>query len=153
MQSENPSERHIEAVGLFHENNFWYVLGFCHYRNDYRQFRTDRMLGIKRTPHPFSREHGSLDDHLNKEVNREKVRIKILVDKGVARYIGSSKKHYGFVSEKIKDNKVEMTFMSSDLEHGFPRWYLMFGDYAEILEPESLKHRVRDILEKAISKL
>ena len=153
MQSENPTERHIEAVGLFHENNFWYVLGFCHYRNDYRQFRTDRMLGIKRTPHPFSREHASLDDHLNKEVNREKVRIKILVDKGVARYIGSSKKHYGFVSEKIKDNKVEMTFMSSDLEHGFPRWYLMFGDYAEILEPESLKHRVRDILEKAISKL
>lgn len=153
MQSENPSERHIEAVGLFHENNFWYVLGYCHYRNDYRQFRTDRMLGIKRTSLSFSREHGSLDDHLTKDVNRKKVKVKILVDKSVARYINGSKKHYGFVSEKMKENKLEMTFMSPDLEHGFARWYLMFGDYAEILEPESLKLRIKSILEIAISKL
>jgi predicted DNA-binding transcriptional regulator YafY len=111
------------------------------------------MLGIKRTPHSFSREHGSLDDHLTKEVNRKKVKVKILVDKSVARYIGGSKKHYGFVSERIKEDKVEMTFMSPDWEHGFARWYLMFGDYAEILEPESLKHRVKEILQKAISKL
>ena len=53
----------------------------------------------------------------------------------------------------MKGNKVEMTFMTSDLEHGFPRWYLMFGDYAEIIEPEILKHRVRAILEKTVSKL
>ena len=46
-----------------------------------------------------------------------------------------------------------MTFMATDLEQGFPRWYIMFGDYAEILEPESLKKRVKTILENTITNL
>ena len=53
----------------------------------------------------------------------------------------------------MRGKKVEMTFMTSDVEHGFPRWYLMFGDYAEIIEPEVLKHRVRAILEKTVANL
>lgn len=153
LQSERPSDRHIEPVGLFHENNFWYVLGYCHHRKDYRQFRTDRMLDIARTTLTFTREHGSLDGHLVKNVNIQKIKVRISVDKNIARYINGSRKHYGFISEKVNGNKVEMTFMASDLEHGFPRWYLMFGDYAEIIEPEILKHRVKAILEKTVSNL
>lgn len=153
LNSELPSDRHIEAVGLFHENNFWYVLGYCHYRNDYRQFRTDRMLDIKRSSLPFTREHGSLDEHLSKNLNVQKTQVKISVDKNVARYINSGRKHYGFVSEKVKGNKVEMTFMTSDVEQGFARWYLMFGDYAEIIEPEALKNSVKAILEKTVARL
>ncbi len=153
LQSEHPSDRHIEAVGLFHENNFWYLLGYCHYRKDYRQFRTDRMLGIKRTSLFFTREHGSLDEHLSKNVNVKKTQVRILVDKNIARYINTSRKHYGFISEKVNGNKIEMTFLTSDVEQGFPRWYLMFGDYSEIIEPETLKHRVKAILEKAVARL
>lgn len=153
MQSEQPSDRHIEPVGLFHENNFWYVLGYCHYRNDYRQFRTDRMLGIARTALSFTAEHGSLDEHLSKDPNVQKTKVRILVDKNIARFINGDRKHYGFISEKVRGNQVEMTFMTSNVEQGFPRWYLMFGDYAEIIEPEVLRHRVRAILEKTASKL
>tara|TARA_R110002050_G_scaffold10071_3_gene34976 strand:+ start:19128 stop:20159 length:1032 start_codon:yes stop_codon:yes gene_type:complete len=153
LQSEHPSDRHIEPVGLFHENNFWYVLGYCHYRHDYRQFRTDRMLDIARTSLAFTAEHGSLDAHLSKNVNITKTRVRIRVDKNIARFINGNRKHYGFISEKVRGKKVEMTFMTSDVEHGFPRWYLMFGDYAEIIEPEVLKHRVRAILEKTVANL
>jgi predicted DNA-binding transcriptional regulator YafY len=152
LNSELPSERHIEPVGLFHENNFWYLLGYCLYRKDYRQFRTDRMLAIKRTKLPFTIKHGNLEDHLNKTKQIEKFKIIVLIDKSVARYISGSKKHYGFVEEKSIENNIEMTFMCSSLE-GFSRWYLMFADYAEIIEPKSLKERVKDILKKAIESL
>jgi len=152
LNSESPSERHMEPVGLFHENGFWYVLGYCHTRQDYRQFRTDRILVINRTTHPFILEHGTIDKHREKE-NHEKTKVIILVDKTVTRYIVNDRKHYGFVSEKLKGNQVEMTFMTTDLENEFSRWYLMFCDYAKITEPERLKVRVREILKKGELKL
>ena len=148
LQSDDPSERHIEPIGLFHENNYWYVLGFCHFRNDYRQFRADRMLKIQRTDSNFMLEHGTVDELRDKNKDVEKVRVRLLVDKKIARYIKNDRKYYGYISEEIKKDYVEMTFMTSSLENGFPRWYLMFGDYAKILEPESLKERVRELLKK-----
>ncbi|MDO6818522.1 YafY family protein [Zobellia sp. 1_MG-2023] len=153
LNAEKPSDRFIEPVGLFHENNFWYVLGYCHIRKDYRQFRTDRMLRIGRSHQPFTLEHGLLDEHLNKQPERKKTKVVISIDKAIARYISAGRKQYGFVSEEVKKDKVLMTFMTSDIINGFPRWYLMFCDYAEILEPKSLKNRVIEILKEAQNRL
>jgi predicted DNA-binding transcriptional regulator YafY len=153
LESELPSERHLEPVGLFHENGFWYVLGYCHLRKDYRQFRTDRMLLIKRTSIFFTLEHGTIDEHRQKKEIVQKTKVMILVDKSIAKYINGSRNHYGFISEKIRANDVEMTFMTTDIENGFSRWYLMFCDYAKIIEPESLIHRVKDLLKKGESRL
>ena len=140
-------------MGLFHENEFWYVLGYCHMRLEYRQFRTDRMLEIKRPDLPCTLEHGTLDEHRQKKKVIPKILVRILVDKSIVGYIQSSKKQHGFVSEKVNGNQVEKRFMTSDLEHWFPRWYLTFCDYAEILEPESLKLRIKEILRKAEAKI
>ncbi|WP_132217445.1 helix-turn-helix transcriptional regulator [Mariniflexile fucanivorans] len=153
LNNEIPSERHIEPVGVFHENGFWYVLGYCHIRNDYRQFRTDRMLLINKTQLPFTIEHGTIDEHRQKNETVQKTKVVILVDKSVSRHISSGRKHYGFISETTKGKYVEMTFMTADIENGFSRWYLMFCDYAKIIEPESLKQRVMDILKTAESKI
>jgi predicted DNA-binding transcriptional regulator YafY len=148
LREEIPSERRIEPVGLFHENGYWYILGYCHLRMDYRQFRTDRIHRIQRTGQDFILEHGTLDDHREKKEIAQKTKVRILVDKKVAKFIKGSKKHYGFVSEKMFDGEVEMTFMTTDMDNGFARWYLMFGDYAKIVEPEALKERLAHLLEK-----
>lgn len=153
LNRETPSERFVEPVGIYHESGFWYVLAFCHLRSDYRQFRTDRMLAIKSTQNNFTREHITLDEYRSQYENTPKTKVVISVDKSVVRYINNSKMHHGFVSEKVKGNQVEMTFMTSYLEHGFSRWYIVFSDYAKIIEPESLKLQVKEILEKAITKL
>jgi predicted DNA-binding transcriptional regulator YafY len=153
LHAELPSERHIEPVGLFHENNYWYMLGFCHVRKDYRQFRTDRMLRISRTQLPFTLEHGTIDQHRNRETDVPRTMIRILVDKKIAKYIHNGRKYHGFVSEKTRKDEVEMTFMTTDMEHGFARWFLMFGDYAKIVEPQQLKERVKELLKKSESML
>ncbi|MGB7393384.1 MAG: YafY family protein [Pricia sp.] len=153
LDADKPSERLVEPVGLFHENNFWYVLGYCHFRKDYRQFRTDRMVKIRRTRNPFHLQHGTIDEHRNKKSDTQKTKIRILVDKEIARYIETTRKQYGFVSETITKKGVEMTFMAYHVEDGFARWYLMFGDYAQILEPESLKNRIRELLRNMENKL
>lgn len=154
IDAEEPSSRVIEPVGVFHDNNHWYTLAFCHLRKDYRQFRADRIHQIQQTDLPFSREHEPLEKYLKND--REKhptTRVKILVDKKIAKHLDSEKKYHGFVSQKAEGNDVEMTFFSQDLENSFARWYLMFGDYAQILEPESLKTSVLQMMDKVRSRL
>lgn len=139
--------RKIEPVGVFHDNNNWYVFGFCHLRKDYRQFRTDRIHGIEKTVIPFSLEHNSLETYLEKNKTVATTKIRIVVAKKIVKYLAYERKYHGFVSEKEIDDKIEMIFMSRDTLEGFARWFLMFGDYATILEPESLKTRILELLE------
>ena len=76
----------------------------------------------------------------------------IAVQKKVAHYVGEGKKYYGFVGEEENKNEVEMTFMTPSLE-GLARWYLMFGDQARILEPESFKAKVKELAEKTLARI
>lgn len=150
IEADGITERCIEPVGVFHDHNNWYFLGYCHLRKDYRQFRTDRIHTIKNTNTPFAVEHQPLDFYLEKEKKQlATTKIVIRVDKKIAKYIEEDKKHHGFVSEKTIGGAVEMTFMCQNISEYFPRWYLSFGDYAMILEPESLKIRVLELIEKS----
>lgn len=147
FDKEEVTQRNIEPVGVFHDHNNWYFLGYCHLRKDYRQFRTDRIQSIKKTDCDFTIEHDSLETYLNKTETIPTTKVRILIEKKIAGYLVTEKKYHGFVSEKEVDGKIEMTFMSSSVDNGFPRWFLMFGDYATILEPESLKIRTLELLE------
>jgi predicted DNA-binding transcriptional regulator YafY len=153
FDADTPTPRMIEAVGLFHENNCWYIMGYCHLREDYRQFRTDRITGISRTDKPYTRQHGNIDQYRKREPLRNAATIKILVEKKVARYIQHGRKYYGYISEREVDGCIEMTFELCESDTGFARWFLMFGDRAEILEPQSLKEQVRDLLLKTLTRL
>tara|TARA_R110002012_G_scaffold54189_14_gene139033 strand:- start:82 stop:1110 length:1029 start_codon:yes stop_codon:yes gene_type:complete len=153
LREETPSERRIEPVGLFHENGFWYILGYCHLRTDYRHFRTDRIHKIARTSLDFLLEHGTIDEHRKKRDEVSKTKVKILVEKSAAKYIRGQSKYYGLISEEVKGKEVEMTFMTTDWKNGFARWYLMFADYAKIMEPDILKERVAEILTKSQERL
>ncbi|MEO8533389.1 MAG: WYL domain-containing protein, partial [Flavobacterium sp.] len=148
VEATEASHRNIEPVGVFHENNNWYFLGYCHLRKDYRQFRTDRIEGIKKTELKFTIEHEPLETYLAKKENPiSTTKVRILVEKKIIGYLRYEQKYHGYVSQKEVDGQVEMTFMSRDIENGFPRWFLMYGDYAKILEPEILKTKVLDLLE------
>lgn len=153
LQADRPLDRCIEPVGLFHENNFWYVLGFCQLRNDYRQFRTDRIMAIFRTLDDFGRVHPPLDELRQKKEDGDRTKVRILVDPYAAKYLKGSRRYHGFISEAHVDGQVELTFMVADLENGFARWFLMFADCAQILEPQSLIDRVGKLLLKGQERL
>ena len=148
MQAEAASERTIEPVGVFHENNNWYVYGFCHLRNDYRQFRADRIHEIRSTDKMFTRQHGALETYLKPDIGTTTT-IRISVPKDLAKYLRYDRKGYGFVSEEETDDRIEMTFESRDTENGFARWFLSYADFAEIIEPESVRQRVLELLDSA----
>jgi len=152
LNASEPQNRHIEPVGVFYEHNHWYLYAFCHLRNDYRQFRTDRILAIRSTETPFAKSHGNISDYKEDHTNCTKLKVVIAVQKKVVSYLAEGRKYYGFVSEEEKENEVEMIFMSASLE-GLARWYMMFGDHARILEPESFKLKVKELAEKTLARV
>jgi predicted DNA-binding transcriptional regulator YafY len=146
VNAEGSTLREIEPIGVFHENGYWYIVAFCHLRDSYRNFRIDRIQGISLTDQAFKKEHGTLKEHLNdrpEHIGTEQVIVR--VDKKAAAYMGEQKYFYGFVSQSESDDAVEMTFLTPYLP-SFARWYLMYADRAEIIEPAHLKEYVRKMI-------
>jgi predicted DNA-binding transcriptional regulator YafY len=143
--AEDITKRMIEPVALYHEHNYWYIKAWCHLRGDYRQFRTDRIVHIARTALPFIQDHVAQDQMEEHGDRGEATKVVIRMPKDKMRYIQNSRKYYGFESEAFVGTDVEMTFMTYELKSGIARWFMMFGDCAEILEPQILKEYVRDM--------
>ncbi len=68
----------------------------------------------------------------------------MLVNKDIMKHFGEQKYYNGFISQREVKGKIEMTFLTCSLD-GFARWYMMFGDNAEIVSPDSLKQTIKKI--------
>lgn len=55
---EQARTRMIDPYGMLYWNSKWYIVGFCHFRNEIRSFRVERILQIKRTQMMFIRPEG-----------------------------------------------------------------------------------------------
>lgn len=146
LEANKPTARTIEPVGVFHQDNFWYVIAYCHLRKDYRQFRTDRIQQIKPTEISFTLRHQPLDYYLQSKEQQATTTVKILADAIMAKHLKWERHYYGFIKEELIGDKVALTFEVQDLDNGFARWFMMFGDKAQILEPPNLKARVQELL-------
>lgn len=154
VKDEIAKERRIEPVGIFHENQFWYILAYCHLRKDYRQFRLDRIHKIALSELRFTQKHPlTIADYKNQKQTPKTQKVRILVDRIIANYLQYDKQQYGFESQKEIGAKMEMTFYISDRDSGFARWFLMFADYAEILEPLTMKDTIKNILQKGLAQI
>ncbi|QBQ40478.1 YafY family transcriptional regulator [Sphingobacterium psychroaquaticum] len=153
--SATVDERNLEPIGLFHEHGFWYLMAYCLLRNDYRQFRLDRIQEIKLIANQrFTKQHEELAYYLKKDNDPEAtVRVVIQVSKKFAAYMQWDRNYYGFVGEREMEDYIEMTFQCREVLHGFARWVLMFGDQTTIVEPEFLRDRVRELLQAQLARV
>jgi predicted DNA-binding transcriptional regulator YafY len=149
-----PTVREIEPIGVFHESNYWYIYAFCLVRNDYRQFRTDRISNIKILDQMQFKQHPDLEQFLaQREMEAKFTRVVLHVDPHFSHYLHWERKYFGFKTETLKDGMVEMIFDVKNADLGFARWFMMFGDRADIISPESLKDHVKALLKAQIDRL
>lgn len=150
---DTESTRLAEPIGIFHENGHWYTIAFCHLRNEYRQFRLDRILSIKLTEQN-QQEHVSLKEYRElypKEwENYPFEKVVLRIHKSTQPYMHSRKHFYGFTSETDNGDTVDMHFFTQWAEEGLMRWFMMFADTAEIIEPLWLKERAAIHIEKIL---
>lgn len=135
------TKRTVEPIGLYYYGSAWHLIAWCQLRNDYRDFRADRIKGIVHSGKPFTNTNLlSLQEYIDTIMHehREVQKVIVLVDEKAARYMGEHKYFYGFVSEESIEGKVRMTFLTGYL-HSIARWLLGYGKYVDIVSPKELQ--------------
>ena len=152
--TQQKSFRQIEPIGVFLSSNRWHLIAYCQLRSDYRNFRLDRIQSLKNTSRIFETIHPSFNTFLQKVIHEDRDLHEVImkVDKSALKYFGEQKYYNGYIGSKEVDDLVEMTFLTASLE-GFARWFMMFGDHAEIVKPQELKRKIQQLAEDLIKKI
>jgi predicted DNA-binding transcriptional regulator YafY len=148
--SQEHTKRDIEPIGIFYKDAYWHLIAFCRMRKDYRDFRIDRINRVLVTDKIFDNKHPTLKAYIAQTAKEQELDLVVIrVDKSIHSHLEYQKYYSGFVSEKTIGSEIEMTFLTGSLE-GFARWFMMFGDKAEIISPDSLKEHI-GVLANAIA--
>lgn len=153
VEKNEKSNRRLEPVGIYYLGTHWHLIAWCYLRNDYRNFRTDRIGRMKATGEKTSQHHPPLQSFIEKMSRQEKKLTKVVIDidPEVVKYLGEQKYYHGYIQEETVDDLIRMTFLSASLT-GFARWLMLFGDHARIIEPLEMNTMItgiaRAILEK-----
>lgn len=151
-QSRNETtERKIDPYYLVPRDQRFYLIGFCHSKQDIRTFRISRFLKVDSTSESFDKSGFNIKKYLKNtwsiEQGEKNITFKVRFNAEVARYI---KEEELFVHPRMMDCKDgSMIFeVTVNNEKEFIRWILQYGPSAEILEPESVRASLKVQLEK-----
>jgi predicted DNA-binding transcriptional regulator YafY len=134
-----PLKREIEPLGLTYYGDRWHLIAWCRVRQDYRDFRTDRIQAITPLLEQFGpHDRFSLTDFLGRwDDQQERVNGSIQVDPIAAERI---RKEAPFKIVSEERNEQGVTFA---IEGGRWNWYvgwlLSFGDHLRVIEPDDLR--------------
>jgi len=149
--SGETSERIVEPIGLCFYGNQWHLIAYCQMRQDYRDFRTDRIEKLDMVPGKFSKtDHLSLQNYLDKLQQGTDVQIvTIRFPKKYVKYIEEIKYQYGWVAQAEIDDHVDMKFAVMAMEF-LARWLLMQGKNFKVVSPESLNNRIKALIQELL---
>ncbi|MCK8494368.1 MULTISPECIES: helix-turn-helix transcriptional regulator [Spirosoma] len=141
LYNDTETKREVEPVGLYHYSLTWHLIGFCRIRQDYRDFRLDRIRSMTDTGQRFARhERLSLQEYIQRErsgCDMPVINVTLVFPKSVARFIHESKYTWGFDAEEDLGKYVRIHLNTPYLE-GLARWLLTFGTTITIEQPDSL---------------
>lgn len=152
LSKDETTCRVIEPVGLCFYSISWHLIAYCRMRNEYRDFRVDRIESLVSTSEKFiPREKITMREYFDKYAeSSDLTEVVLCIDKKASPVFQNIKYYYGFVSQEDKENCIEMDFLTGDLNY-FGRWLLMYADVVEVLKPVELKN-IMNSLVSAIKK-
>lgn len=143
---EQSNKRLVDPYGLIYKMRRWYLVGFCHWRQEVKMFRIDRIKTAKIMDTGFDRPTSfSLDTYLGDawQVLRgkaERVRIRF---SGTAAQLVKEGRWHPTQKLTLRGDQLELDVsVSSPAE--MISWILSFGGDAEIIEPPALRQLAID---------
>lgn len=144
----NYSNRTIEPIKLIFKNKDWYLYGFYLLRNDFRFFKLTRIKDLEISSDTFIREVKSSHEIETVIKNKNFIHAKLKFSPKVAFRVYDE-----FTDNVSKDNQGNL-YVNIDLPDNETlfSYILSFGDNVEILEPDYLRHSMKEKLALMLEK-
>lgn len=144
--------RLVDPYKIIFWNNKWYIIGFCHFREDIRSFRADRIEDLLVTENKFDCPNDFLasDSFLKNLLPtiKDEKEIVSLVIIGDTSTINDICQHWflgNYLHEKSADQAVFL--LEKDITHTYvPHLLLPYAKSIQIIEPASLKKKIIEVL-------
>lgn len=147
------SIRDVDPYHLRLEQGAWYLIGFCHLRQELRVFALDRIRSLASTHHTFKRpEDFSIEDYLRGAWDLQKGeihRVIIRFDRKQARWIRERVWQDTQILRETPDGGVELELEVAGLE-AIQRWIMSFGSHARVIAPPELAASIRCHAERMV---
>ncbi len=147
-QEGNYSNRTVEPIKLIFKNKDWYLYGFCLLRNDFRFFKLTRIKDLEISSDTFRRAVENIPKVETVIKNKNFIHAKLKFSPKVAFRVYDE-----FTDDVSKDNQGNL-YVNIDLPDNETlfSYILSFGDNIEILEPDYLRHSMKEKLALMLEK-
>ncbi|WP_339215036.1 YafY family protein [Ornithinibacillus sp. FSL M8-0202] len=151
-----PNDRLVDPYRIIYWNNKWYVIGFCHLRNDIRSFKIERVGNLVITEHEFNQPNQFLArDYFMKNLlptlneGKELISVVIKGNTNSLDYICQNWFLGHYLQERISNQAVFA--LEKDTIHTYlPNILIPYGKSIQVIEPISLKDRLIEVLSDLI---
>jgi len=130
--------READPYALLHYGDAWYMLGHCHLRQEVRNFRLDRLSGLRLLDKTFARPPNfKLEPPVE---DQRKLKVVALFIREAAPWVRESRSFYIDSMEEVADGL--LVTMRVRVENEIFQWLFSWGAQVRVLEPESLRRRL-----------
>ncbi|MBO0858522.1 MAG: YafY family transcriptional regulator [Chloracidobacterium sp.] len=130
--------READPYAMLHYGYAWYLIGHCHLRREIRNFRLDRMTGLRLLDKTFNRPSNfKLEEPVNDLRN---LKVVALFSPDAAPWVRESRSYYVDSMEDVADGL--LVTMRVRVENEVLQWLFSWGSQVRVLEPESLRQRL-----------
>ena len=134
-----PLRREVEPLGLTYYGDRWHLIAWCRVRQDYRDFRTDRIQAIGSSAEQFGpHEDFSLNDFLGRrEDTAPPVTGSIRVDPFAAERL-RKEAPFKIIREERDERGITFAIEGAKWDW-YLGWLLSFGNRLVVVEPDNLR--------------
>lgn len=151
--NKNSSERIVEPLGLCFYGFKWHLIAFCKMRNEYRDFRLDRIGELALTNDCCKNNKGfSISEYFARQWEaNELYNVTVRFDKKIIPVISGTRYYFGFYDETEFTDYIEMCFAVNDYKY-MANWLLTMGEAVFEVQPEILSDMIREQVKKLANK-
>ncbi len=149
---QDDTDRVVEPYALTLQWGLWYLVGFCHLRQDLRTFRVDRIREATALKEHFDMPRDfSVREYLARTMNFEPAyTVAVHLDADAAPDVRERHGHWMEITDHA-DGSITVRFPVATLDWA-TGWVLRQGPAAQVLKPPELAERVRKAAEGIVKR-